>query len=402
MVSKKIIIFGNNSRHPAVSPMAEELFRSFELLGKDMIYCDCRDSDSVNFSLACMERGEVAFGIGYNDGGMSWRQRNGGTLFTYEMYDIPHVSILLDMPYNRSLSGPELPCAKHICAVMDKSAYEYFQYVYPNKADKIFFLPLAGMSAEGEQDIFAVDKKYDVAYVACPWMYGLFSEGIERPWHSNNTHTYIASILDDTADYLEASPENILPALKLVLREKGFEGEAYLRKMLPYCWDLLRYIKTWRRIKGLEFLVKNDITADVFGDGWDKVPFADKLRLHGRVSYEESLHIYANSKILFQDQGEFNYGANDRAFNAMMNGAVLVTEYSRYLDDTFVNGQDLFMYDWQNGERQVQVIHELLQDECRKAAVAVNAYGKAIRFHTWRNRAHRILEAVYLLYGIEV
>lgn len=400
MSGKNIIFFGNNSRHPAVSVITEELCRAFESLGKDTIYCDCKNNDSVNSTFSCMERGEAAFCVGVNDGGMSWKLSDGGTLLTYEMYDIPHVSFLLDMPYNKCLTGPEFPCNKHICVLVDKSSCEYFQYVYPDKADKVLFLPLAGMPAEGEQDIFAVDKKYNVAYVACPWSWS--RDGIKRPWRNNGTYKYISSILDDTADYLEANPKNVLPALKLILREKGFEGEAYLRKMLPYCWDLLLYIKAWRRIKGMEFLVKNDIPVDVFGDGWEKVPFADKLRLHGSISYEESLHIYANAKILFQDQGEFNYGANDRTFNAMMNGAVLVTEYSRYLDEDFVNGQDLFMYDWQHGEQQVQVIHELLQDDCRRLAVAINAYGKAKRFHTWRNRAQKILEAVYLLYGVDV
>lgn len=398
----KIIVFGNNGSHPAFSALSEELFRAFGLLGKDTIYCDCMDNDSVNFSLDCMEKGETAFCVGFNGGGMSWGQSDGSTLFSYEMCDIPHVSILLDMPYNKCLTGPEFPCNKHICALVDKSAYEYFQYAYPNKSDNVFFLPLAGMPAEGEQDIFAVDKTYDVVYVACPWMYGLFREGIKRPWRNNTIHKYISSILDDTADYLEANPKNVLPALKLILREKGFEGETYLRKMLPYCWDLLLYIKAWRRIKGMEFLVKNDIPVDVFGDGWDKVSFADKLILHSSVSYEKSLQIYANAKILFQDQGEFNYGANDRTFNAMMNGAVLVTEYSKYLDESFVKGQDLFMYDWQHGEQQVQVIHGLLKDDCRRLAIAINAYGKVKCFHTWYNRAQKILEAVYLLYGVDV
>ena len=36
------------------------------------------------------------------------------------------------------------------------------------------------------------------------------------------------SIFDDAADYLEAHPENVLSALKFILKEKGFEGEAYL------------------------------------------------------------------------------------------------------------------------------------------------------------------------------
>ena len=402
MSGKKIVVFGNNGRHPAIGAIMLEVYKALEFMGKDVLYCDCMDDSSVGVALDCMDRQEIALGIGCGDGGMSWGKNGGGTLFTYEMHDIPHVSILMDMPYNNCQSGPELPCNRHICTVLDKAAYEYFRYVYPDKADKVLFFPLAGMSAEGDYDIFAVDKKYDVVYIAHPWMFGLFREGMDRPWRSNDTPAVVVSVLDDVADYLEAHTENVLPALKLILKEKGFEGEAYLRKMLPYCWDLLLYIKTWRRIKGMEFLVKNDIAVDVFGGGWEAVPFADKLRLHDGVSYEESLQICAQAKILFQDQGEFNYGANDRTFNAMLNGAVLVTEYSRYLDENFINGQDLFMYDWQKGEKQVQVIHELLQDDCRRIAVAVNAYGKASRCHTWRNRVQRILEAVHLLYGVDL
>ncbi|MEE1308268.1 MAG: hypothetical protein UHB38_09810, partial [Anaerovibrio sp.] len=213
MSGRKIVVFGNNGRHTAIRAIMLAVWQSLEGMGKDVVYCDCMDNDSVNDVLDLMDRQEIALGIGYGAGGMSWEKSSGGTLFTYEMYDVPHVSILMDMPYNKCQSGPELPCKRHICTVIDKSAYEYFQYAYPGKADKVLFLPLAGMSAEGEQDIFAVDKKYDVVYIANPWMYGLFREGMERPWHNDDIHKYIVAILDDTADYLESKPENVLTAL---------------------------------------------------------------------------------------------------------------------------------------------------------------------------------------------
>lgn len=398
MDNKRIIIFDGAGRHPALHSIVCGIKEGFSSLNENVYYCDCKKMDDLCSALDFIDRGEVKFCLGLYDMGMEWDIAEEGRFFIYDKYDIPHVSVMLDMPYNKCISGYDIKYEKHIITVLDYAAIDYLRYAYPDKAERVLFLPLAGMAAEGEYDIFSADKKYDVAYMACPWMYNLYREGIERPWHSNGTHQYIVSIFDDVADYLEVTAENVWPALKLVLREKGFEGEGYLRQMMPYCWDLLLYIKTWRRIKGLEMLVKNDIKVDVFGSGWESVPFADKLILHGDVSYEESLQVYAQSKILFQDAGEFNHGANDRTFNAMLNGAVLVTEYSKYLDDNFVNGQDLFMYDWQDGENQVKVIHELLVDDCRRLAVAVNAYGKASRFHTWRNRAQTILEAVHLLY----
>ena len=201
---------------------------------------------------------------------------------------------------------------------------------------------------------------------------------------------------------MECNTDSVFNGIKKVLTLRGLCGDGYIRKMLPYLWDLLFYTKTWRRIKGMEFLVKNDIKVDIFGDGWDQVPFANRLTLHNSVSYEESLHIYAQSKILFQDAGEFNFGANDRTFNAMLNGAVLVTEYSQYLDENFTDGQDLFMYNWQNGEKQVRVIHELLHDDCRRLSVALSAYGKADKNHRWKKRVQQILSALKLLYGVEM
>lgn len=68
----------------------------------------------------------------------------------------------------------------------------------------------------------------------------------------------------------------------------------------------------------------------------------------------------------------------------------------------FTDGQDLFMYDWQNGEKQVGVIHELLHDNCRRLSVALSAYGKADKNHRWKNRVQQILSALNLLYGVEM
>ena len=65
----------------------------------------------------------------------------------------------------------------------------------------------------------------------------------------------------------------------------------------------------------------------------------------------------------------------------------------------FGDGRDWFLFDWQDGERQVQVIHQLLSDESKRLAAAVSAYGKADRR---QHRAERILEAVNMSYNIEV
>ena len=101
--------------------------------------------------------------------------------------------------------------------------------------------------------MFSLDKKYDVVYISGLWSYGGKRSGIRRPWYTGEVSSNVIHILDDAADYLENNADNVWPALKLVLNARGMLGEDYLRKMLPYCWDLLLYIKSYRRIKAVEF-----------------------------------------------------------------------------------------------------------------------------------------------------
>ena len=399
-VDKYIIVFWGAGNHPSLLPISMGLADGFRELGKNVAFCDCTDTECVNACFDLMRARQVAFCAGLNNFGMIWNVGEKEIFKTYKEYDVPHVSIMLDTPYNKAVSGFDDYCPKHIVTLLDKTAEEYVRLVYPDKAGQAIFLPLAGMESDNAEDVFARERCYDVVVSASTSSFGL---GIrERQWHSNGTNIRVAKILDDTADYLEVNAEGVFAALKYVLQARGLQGDEYLRRMLPYCWDLLLYIKSYRRLKAVELLARNDIPVDVFGNGWDIVPFAGKLKLHGPVSYEQSLEIASQAKIIFQDQAEFNHGAHDRVFTGMLNGAVVVSEFSHYLAEEFEAGRDLFMFDWQNGDKQVQVIHELLADESKRLSVAVSAYGKAVRRHRWANRAERILEAVDVLYGVEV
>ena len=172
--------------------------------------------------------------------------------------------------------------------------------------------------------------------------------------------------------------------------------------MIPYYFKVFLYIKTVRRAKSIELLVKNVIHVDIFGDGWDNVPIVRDnigkcVRLHKGTLYQEALDLMARAKVIFQDQAEFNNGAHDRVFSAMLSGAVVVSEYSSYLDKEFSNGKDIFMYDWKNGISQVNVIKELINDESKRLSAAVSAYGKVNERHRWINRAQSIVEAMAIL-----
>ena len=144
----------------------------------------------------------------------------------------------------------------------------------------------------------------------------------------------------------------------------------------------------------VQCLVEAGFKVHIFGGGWEQAPFHGELIDHGAVSYREMLDVISKTKVLVQDEALFNDGAHDRVFTGMLNGAVVVSEYSSYLDELFDDGQDLFMFDWQHTKEQMEVIHQLISDEHYRTEIAGNAYTKVIKSQTWRNRAERIIEAV--------
>ena len=64
--------------------------------------------DDLCSALDFIDRGEVKFCLGLYDMGMEWDIAEEGRFFIYDKYDIPHVSVLLDLPYNKCISGYDI------------------------------------------------------------------------------------------------------------------------------------------------------------------------------------------------------------------------------------------------------------------------------------------------------
>lgn len=306
--------------------------------------------------------------------------------YLYEMLDFLHISLLTDAPYNPYTSMMRFPCRKQAVLYLDLTHRFCIDEMYSHKYLAKMFMPWGGYSDHTFEEIISAKRDLEVVYCAT---YGFENR---RTWHDFPIANEIIKILDDIADYLEAYPESVYRAAQIVLQQRGMEDGFFLRKIQPFFQFLFMYIKVRRRMRSLELALKNDLRIDVFGAGWENAPFADQLTLHGRVDYDTTLELFARAKIVYQDMAEFNHGGHDRVFTAMLNGAVVVSEYSSYLAQEFNDGEDIFFYDWQNGEQQIRVIHELLADEPKRLSAAVSAYSKADKRHRWENRAQQILQ----------
>lgn len=394
---KVILYIPTAGKHPTMERICNELSKGFSAIGKDVINIDLENNSEVQIAYDMMLSGDVEFSVGLNTSVANILKSNQKCI--YEYLDVPYVSVLLDAPYNTSTGNLGFECKKHFLCLLDKLHLGIVKKLYPHK--KFYgemFLPLGGIAGGNEDEVFSRERPYDVVVSASS-----FSSGNPvRFWHEDEADKNFIRILDDVADYLLTEPVSVAEGFKYVLNERGLYDDKFMLAMIPYYFKVFRYIKTVRRAKSIELLVKNDIHVDIFGDGWDNVPIVRDnigkcVRLHKGTSYQEALDLMARSKVIFQDQAEFNNGAHDRVFSAMLSGAVVVSEYSSYLDKAFINGKDIFMYDWKNGLSQVNIIKELLNDESKRLSAAVSAYGKANERHRWINRAQSIAEAMAIL-----
>lgn len=387
----KILIYVSEiEKDHAFGIFLKNLGQAFIELGYDVIYIDIGRLSQLEIAIGMLIRKDVLCSIAMN-ANMLEIYDNDKPTYLYNYVDTCHVSLLQDAPYSVKIGNIHIPARNHIVCYLDRSHQKMMDLLglaMPNS--KKLFLPMPGCTNTYKtlEDILCQEKKYNVVVCA-----GLWNGNPQRRWH-DGTDRVTSAILDNIADYMEEYPVNIYTATQIIFCEMGLSLEIMLPLLKKYLWPLLEYIKVYRRIKAVRFLVDNGIRPDVFGDGWENAPYADKLNIHGSITYLRSIEVISQAKVLFQDQAEFNDGAHDRVFTAMLNGTVVVSEYSKYLDEEFEDGKDIFLYDWKDGPNQVQIINALLRNEFMRISAVKDAYEKVNNSHLWINRAQSIIEAV--------
>lgn len=393
---KKILVYIlTKGNHPTLYDITEELASGFERIGLDVIRVDISNRDEVQNAYYMMQDGEIEFSIGINS--IVSNMTNVAGECIYKNLDTPYVSIMLDAPYNVSTGNSAFECKKHLLCLLDRSHLSIITELFPEKKfwGKIF-LPLGGIQCD--EDIFGNQRKYDVI-----WASSIYENGNPpKQWHNEPTLKPYRKILDDVAEFLIYNTVSVVEGFDYVLKQRGLYDKEFTKLFLPFYFMIFYYIKAIRRVRSIEFLIKNDINIDIFGKGWESVSllkskWGKNINLHGEVSYQQVLQVTKQAKIVYQDQAEFNNGAHDRVFSSMLNGAVVVTEFSTYLAEEFEEDKEIFFYDWKSGLNQVRVINDLLNDESKRLSVAVSAYGKAAARHRWSNRATSVVEVVELL-----
>lgn len=306
-----------------------------------------------------------------------------GIGYIWDGYKVPCYNIAADHPYFYDDRLRELPRDYHHISI-DRFQEQYFRDFYPEFADE-GFLPLAGTML-GEEA-----KQYDVILTGNYTKLSFFQPYIH--WINDEYAAFYQGIIDELLAHPEQTVEQV--ALKHCEREMGKVPYEELRGAFHKMIFIDLYVRNYWRGKAVRTLVNAGIKVDVVGKGWEEledVTHPENLILHPQTDSLTCLQMIGQSKISVNVMPWFKDGAHDRVFNSILNGAVCVSDTSKYLCEELSEGEGVCYYTLQQMEKLPGKVKELLQNESELQDIAARGKAKVLESHTWAKRAETLAE----------
>lgn len=135
---------------------------------------------------------------------------------------------------------------------------------------------------------------------------------------------------------------------------------------------------------------------DVIGKGWEELECSamQNVRIHPQTDSLTCLEQLSHAKISVNVMPWFKDGAHDRVFNSILNGAVCVSDTSRYLSEELKEGEGVSYYDLKHLEQLPVKVKDLLADEKQMRDIAMRGVEKTAEKHTWAQRAIELEEKI--------
>ena len=97
------------------------------------------------------------------------------------------------------------------------------------------------------------------------------------------------------------------------------------------------------------------IKVDIYGDhgSWSdrEIVFSDRITVHPRIPNKEVNRLVGNSKISLSFLPWYKRGTSEKPIDSMLNGAVCVCDHSDYLENNYIDGQNIVYFDLNNPDQ---------------------------------------------------
>ncbi len=300
----------------------------------------------------------------------------------HDLFSGPKFSMILDHPGYLPPLASSVPRDFYLL-IHDRNYMNFVKKYYKNVAGAFRFAP-AGMLPEKED----VTKLYDISFIGsyhnyrdCFYRIKSFSSEL-RPLALR----YLAKLKEDPDLPAEKALEEILGGS---IQEKDIDFPDLFFRLKDVNICALCYYKE----KVITTLLKAGFEVHVYGASWDTAPFSNHPRLfrHPQVTPQESLLVMQQSRISLNIMTGHKDGFTERIANALLCKSVVLSDRTTALEENFLNGEELILFELKETDALPAIVDNLLKDPERLQSIAEKGYLKAREEHLWLNRARQLL-----------
>lgn len=376
-VPKRIAVF-TGGKIFILRYLAEQYALSMESLGHTVFRFDKSNMDKSYEELTLFHENGLDCAIVLNNIGFQMFLESGRSL--WDIWNIPCYNIIVDHPvyYFDTLDN-----APHngIVACADRYHTDYIKRFYPT-VQRTIFLPTAGECLKPFADLkpFA-ERSIDVLFI------GGFKYDTGLPRYEFSTRLMDELMLHPDRTY-EETVENCLAADNLSL-----SGEE-LKEVIQIHRFYEKNTTALFRVLILKTLLDAGISVTVYGSAFESCGLYGHPNFiyKGECSMEEGIRLMEDSKIVLNQLAWFKAGSSERIYEAMLQGAVSLTDDSIYLRETFEDNVDIKFYTLDNINALPDIVRSILSEPDKTEILRGKAYQKAYEQHTWLQRAITLLD----------
>lgn len=294
--------------------------------------------------------------------------------------DAPFVNFIVDHPMHvHKYLAVKLKRYYVIC--LDKHHREYISKYYPH-IKKATAIPLGGVKADSH--IQFKKRKYHILFPATYTPSSYYRQILEE------TNISYAKQADQILyRILEGDTAPIHEMYKSITewKDEKFAIRMYKARFID------KYIRDYIRDEVVDALLAEGFALHVVGARWDMYSgsYKDRLVLHRQCSYTELPAMMSDAKVVLNVQPLFTEAPHDRVFNAMLNGAVVLTDTCSYIEENYKN--NILLYNKDNLKESIYALKDTLNDTHKLNTIVSNLSGICIN-ETWEDRCKRIVQFV--------
>ena len=379
---KRIALFTGHSIS-VLTYIAEQYAAAFESLGHTVFRFDMRSFDTSFESLLSFRHYGLDAAVVFNNACFQMRMQSGDSL--WDLWNVPCYNIIVDHPMHYFETLDHAPL-HGVGACADRYHRDYIKRFNP-AVKRTVFLPTAGVCLKPFKQLrpFA-ERSIDVLFI-----------GTFKYQDITSYQEFELSLTQDMLTGHTSANFETLVEQHLLARHSALT-DSKLKEIIQEFRSVDVNACGLCRAKIIEVLLRAGITVTVYGRRWECFALCDHPNFiyKGGCSMEEGIALMEDSKIVLNQLANFKDGASERIFEAMLQGAISLTDDSIYLREMFEDSTDIKFYSLSHLEALPDIIHSILSNPALSEKIRRNAYRKAAAQHTWIQRASTLLSDLSL------